>query len=180
MCLSHQFLVERAARWLANSMSCPVVITEMAGQTEEPDAIGWTTGGGSILVECKTSKSDLKADLWKPGRRTPSRFGVGDRRYYLVPKELLQYTMDNKPEGWGVLVAYKTRVEIKEDATMVSANKAREMSMLISSLRRLAGEKQPLTGMNIKYYTIDSSQNPKATIGLEPFEAKTQSAQPDC
>jgi len=168
MSITHSTLVERAAIWLANSMQCPVVITELAGQIEEPDAIGWNSGGGSTLVECKTSKSDFNADRWKAGRRTPARFGMGNLRFYLVPIELLQHALDNKPEQWGVLVAYKTRVETKAKAEWIAdANKTREMGLLISSLRRLAGEKQPLVGMNIKYYTIDGPNNPKATIGIE-------------
>lgn len=165
---THSVLVERAARWLANSMRCSVVITEMACGVEEPDAIGWNHGGGSILVECKTSKSDFNADKWKSGRRTPARFGMGNKRFYLVPRELLNHALLNKPEQWGVLVAYKNRVETKAEAEWITdANKTREMGLLISSLRRLAGERRPLKGMNVKYYTIDDSQNPKATIGIE-------------
>ena len=165
---THSDLVERAARWLANSMRCSVVITEMGGIGEEPDAIGWHYAGNSILVECKVSKSDFNADKWKAGRRTPARFGMGNKRFYLVPQELLQHALDNRPEQWGVLVAYKARVETKLEAEWIAdASKTREMGLLISSLRRLAGERHPLKGMNVKYYTIDESQNPKATIGIE-------------
>ena len=168
MIFTHAQLVERAAKWLANSMRCSVVITEMGGIGEEPDAIGFHYAGASILVECKTSKSDFNADKWKAGRRTPAQFGMGNKRFYLVPPSLLQHALDNKPERWGVLIAYKTRVETKTEAKFIAeASKTREMGLLISSLRRLAGEKQPLKGMNIKYYTINSSQNPKATIGIE-------------
>ena len=173
--MNHLTLVERASRWLANSMRCSIVITEMASGAEEPDAIGWNSGGGSILVECKTTKSDFNADKWKAGRRTPTRFGMGNKRFYLVPPELLNHALLNKPEQWGVLVAYKTRVETKAEAEwIIDANKTREMGLLISSLRRLAGEKQPLRGMNVKYYTINDSQNPKATIGIEPHATTQQ------
>jgi hypothetical protein len=168
--VSHGELVERAARWLANSMRCQIVVTEMAGSFEVPDAIGWTTGGGSILVECKASKSDFNADKHKPGRRTPAHFGMGNRRFYLVPPELVEHVVENRPEQWGVLVAYKTRVETKAKSEWIKqANKTREMGLLISSLRRLAGEKHPLRGMNVRAYTIDGDQRPVASIGIEPL-----------
>jgi hypothetical protein len=166
---SHADLVERAAVWLAHSMRCPLVITELrGGYGEEPDAIGFTSTGGSILVECKASKSDFEKDKWKSSRRTLSGLGMGNRRFYLVPKELLNHVMLNRPPGWGVLVAYKTRVETKHMGEWIKdVNKTKETGMLVSSLRRLAGEKHPLTGVNIRHYTIDGPQNPKATIGIE-------------
>ncbi|KKL61815.1 hypothetical protein LCGC14_2191540 [marine sediment metagenome] len=169
--MTHSELVERAARWLANSMRCPVVITEMSGQAEEPDAIGWTHGGGSILLECKATKSDFNADRHKAGRRTPSQFGMGNRRFYLVPPDLVDHVKANRPEQWGILVAYKTRVETKVTGEWIKqANKTSEMGLLISGLRRLAGEKQPLKGVNIRYYTIDGDQRPTATIGIDAYD----------
>lgn len=166
--ITHAQLVERAARWLANTRQCPIVITEMGTSFEIPDAIGWNTGGGSTLIECKTSKSDFKADQWKPGRRNPAHFGMCNHRYYLVPPDLIDYVIANLPEQWGALVAYKTRVEIRVRGDFIhTVNKSREISVLISALRRLAGEKEPIAGMNVKYYTIDNSKNPIATIGIE-------------
>jgi hypothetical protein len=166
--ITHDELVARASKWLANTMKCSVVITEMSGHHEEPDAIGWGSGGHSILVECKTSKSDFDRDMWKAGRRTPPRWGVGNRRYYLVPPELVDYVLENRPYGWGVLVAHKTRVNIKDDGEYFSeAYKLREIGYLVSALRRLAGEKHPIKGANIKFYTINENKNPKATIGIE-------------
>jgi hypothetical protein len=165
--MKHADLVKRAAAYLANTKRCPVVITEMSGQGEEPDAIGWNAGGHSCLVECKATVSDFKADRWKAGRRL-ARLGMGNHRFYLVPPEILQYAVENAPPRWGVLVAYKRRVEQrKAPDCFPEAYKLREIGLLISSLRRLAGEKTPIKGMNVRYYTIDALTNPRATIGIE-------------
>jgi hypothetical protein len=148
----------------------------MGTSFEIPDAIGWNTGGGSTLVECKASKSDFKADQQKPGRRTPAHLGMGNRRYYLVPPDLIDHVLENLPEQWGALVAYKTRVEIRAQGEFIpNISKSREIGILISALRRLAGEKEPIAGMNVKYYTIDNSRNPVATLGIEPdaFDKRT-------
>jgi hypothetical protein len=166
--MTHDELVSRASKWLANSMKCSVVITEMSGHHEEPDAIGWGSSGFSVLIECKTSKSDFDRDKWKAGRRTPPQWGVGDRRYYLVPPNLANYVAENRPDGWGVLVAHKTRIMIKEEGEYFKQSyKSREIGYLVSALRRLAAEKHPISGSNIRYYTIDENPNPKATIGIE-------------
>jgi len=167
---THAELVERAARWLANTHACPVVITEMSGWSEEPDALGFNSRGGTTLVECKTTVSDFNADLWKSGRRTPAHFGAGNRRYYLVPKELVNHAMLNKPDGWGVLVCYRTRVEVRaEGEYFKDANKTKEMGLLVSCIRRIAKVRQPLEGMNVKVYTITGDfGQPKATLGINP------------
>ena len=168
MSMTHSELVERDSKWLANYMRCPIVITEMGSGFEIPDAIGWTTGGGSILIECKASKSDYEADKWKPGRRTPPQFGMGNHRYYLVPPDLVGHVVANRPEHWGVLIAYKKRVEMKATGEWLKeVSKSREMNLLISSIRRIAGTKNPLIGMNVKVYTINENTKPVATLGIK-------------
>ena len=68
---SHEQLVERAGRWLRGTMRCNVVLLEpgYGSVGEIPDAIGWTSDGVSIVVECKASRSDFLADRNKPARR---------------------------------------------------------------------------------------------------------------
>ncbi len=169
---SHSELVERAARWLANTHNCPVVITEKAGGTEEPDALGFNSRGGTTLVECKTTKSDFQADLRKSVRRTLSKYGVGNRRYYLVPKELVNHAILNKPEGWGVLVCYKTRVEMRDNGEyFADANKTEEMGLLVSCIRCIAGVREPLTGVSVKVYNISDNADgkPRASLGIKPL-----------
>ena len=101
--MTHDELVERATRWLKGTMSCGVVLCEVVGGGyEQPDAIGWKHGGRhSILVECKTSRSDFRKDLKKWFRR--HGMGMGQQRYYFTPPGLLK--PDEIPDGWGLAEA---------------------------------------------------------------------------
>jgi len=64
----------------------------------------------SILIECKTSRSDFLADKNKPERRGEIE-GYGNYRLYLAPKGILKLT--DLPVGWGLLeVNEKNKVEI--------------------------------------------------------------------
>ena len=97
---SHAELVRRAARWLRGSgASCVLVVAEYRTTflSEIPDAIGWTCHGGSVLVECKATRADFLADKSKPHRA----LGMGQRRYFLCPANLIR--ADEVPEGWGLL-----------------------------------------------------------------------------
>ena len=72
---------------------------------ESPDAIGFRVsspsyGGGSVVVECKTSRSDFLSDRKKPHRISPSS-GMGRFRYYLCPKDMI--SREELPDGWGLL-----------------------------------------------------------------------------
>jgi len=79
--MTHDDLVEIARNWLWNAkkgpegtgwkhVPCKVVLTELVSGMEIPDAIGWHSGR-SILIECKTSVSDFKADAKKLFRYAP-------------------------------------------------------------------------------------------------------------
>lgn len=89
--VTHAVLVALAARWLHGTMKCGLVVTERLapGADEAPDAIGWTTYDGqrSILVECKVSLEDWRADRQKPSRADAA--GMGRERWYLTPAGLL-------------------------------------------------------------------------------------------
>jgi hypothetical protein len=66
--MSHPDLIERSVKWLRGTMRCNPVFTGLASCSEIPDAIGWTSSyhfRGSIVVECKTSRSDFYADRKK-------------------------------------------------------------------------------------------------------------------
>lgn len=100
--LTHGELVTRAERWLRGTKKCRAIITEpTAGVAmEQPDAIGWRRGWFSILVECKVSRADFRADANKLARRHPS-LGMGSERWFFtnpgiaVPEDL--------PEHWGLI-----------------------------------------------------------------------------
>lgn len=101
--MKHKELVEKARYWLVVSKGCNPVFMEKgsANCNEFPDAIGWTAND-SILVECKISVSDFRADKKKDFRH--NKKGLGDYRYYLMPKTIYEKVKDEIPKGWGHLV----------------------------------------------------------------------------
>lgn len=104
---------------------------------ETPDAIGWVNGGESILVECKNSRTDYRADAKKPHRQFV-KLGMGDLRYYMFPEGMLiPDDWDNC--GWGYLAVNDKRVKVVKQSENFSSqcNHAAEITFLASSLRRV-------------------------------------------
>lgn len=140
--MTHDELVERAARWLSGSQRCGVVLTEFASSSSEvPDAIGWQKGARfSFLIECKTSVSDFYADKKKPGRSGYNLYaGVGRLRYYMTPPGLLtrEIVRKHRPK-WGLLEARKSIVKVKLSAEPFALATAwRELPLLYSYARRI-------------------------------------------
>src|SRR5260370_24713108 len=120
-------------RWL--SRQCSVVLYEFATEADEnPDVIGWALGAGSILIECKLSRSDFIKDAGKTFGRNP-RAGMGQRRYYLCPPDLIQ--VKDLPAKWGLLWAIKGQVIVKREARgCPERNLAAEVRFLSAMLRR--------------------------------------------
>jgi hypothetical protein len=106
---------------------------------EIPDAIGFQANGKSILVECKTSKNDYYADNKKMFRKLLPDHGLGDLRYYLTAKGLLD--PEKLPLGWGLLeVRGKIIRKIFEsNPILLKANTNAEKVLLISHIRELEG-----------------------------------------
>ena len=76
-------------------------MTEPCNTTQEhPDAIGWQVYGKSVLVECKVSLADLRADASKEFRWDP-QLGMGRERYIMAPRGLLN--LQQLPQGWGLV-----------------------------------------------------------------------------
>jgi hypothetical protein len=101
---------------------------------ENPDVIGWAPGAGSVLIECKLSRADFLKDASKTVRRNP-RAGMGQRRYYLCPFDLIQ--VKDLPPKWGLLWAAKGQVVVKREARGHSErNLVAEVRFLSSMLRR--------------------------------------------
>lgn len=143
--MTHDDLVIKSERWLKNQ-GCGVVFRDQfkaATHTGElPDAIGWRDGL-SILLECKTSRSDFLSDK-KKKFRTLSDIGMGDWRFYMCPPEVIK--IDDLPEGWGLL--YATERHVKKihgvpgncgwwHGKPFDGNKRAENQMLYSALRRM-------------------------------------------
>lgn len=120
-------------RWL--SRQCSVVFYEFAAEADEnPDVIGWAPGAGSVLIECKLSRSDFLRDGTKSVRSDP-RAGMGHRRYYLCPPHLIQ--VKDLPPKWGLLWTAKGEVIVKREARgHPERNLAAEVRFLSSMLRR--------------------------------------------
>lgn len=107
--MNHADLCALAVRWLkrANSAGgpgCHVAVSECRSgwSGEVPDAIGFRAAGGmddgSIVVECKTSRSDFLADRKKTHR---AMGGLGNWRYFMAPEGII--SPDELPAGWGLL-----------------------------------------------------------------------------
>jgi hypothetical protein len=120
-------------RWL--SRRCSIVFYEFATLAEEnPDVIGWATGSGSVMIECKLTRSDFLRDAAKTVRRN-ARAGMGQRRYYLCPAELIQ--IKDLPAKWGLLWAERGQIVVKREARgYPERNLAAEVQFLTSMLRR--------------------------------------------
>jgi len=159
--LTHSLLIDQAAKWLRRQ-GCAIVITDMAHQGPEiPDAIGWR-GRFAILVECKASLADFRADAKKPFRQEPSR-GLGTHRYYCAPRGLLR--TDILPPQWGLLewdgrsmwVSRKAEIQRHEEGAR------EEIQLLISAMRRIAGDAPK--GISVKCYTFETKN--RATLGFQ-------------
>ena len=93
----HSELVQLAKKWLMGKGYC-IIAVETKCTREEPDVIAWDrTGDKTVVLECKSNYEDFKHDRQKFFRRSPV-FGMGDYRYYFVPKGVVN--LDGLP-AWG-------------------------------------------------------------------------------
>lgn len=133
--LTHKQAVRRIGNWLKNTKACPVVISELATANHEtPDVIAFHGAGGSILVECKVSRSDFLADRNKSFRRDPES-GMGDVRYFATPPGVIR--TEDDLEDWGLLEIHERCVKVAREPQHQAANKRAEVKLLMSSIRRL-------------------------------------------
>lgn len=162
--MMHAELCALGEKWLRRH-GCRVVLRDpfkAAVYTGEcPDVIGWRDGH-SILIECKTSRSDFLADKKKGFRIDPTR-GMGDCRLYLAPEGVIK--LDDLPDGWGLLEtdgkrvtvvgAYPSQYEVqsygltRKSRTCIGwypypfqGNKQCETVMLVSALARIGTMQQ--------------------------------------
>src|SRR5258706_12280176 len=133
MTVQHSTIVAMGVRWL--SRQCSVVLYEFSTAADEnPDVIGWAPGAGSVLIECKLTRSDFLRDAAKTVRRNP-RAGMGQRRYYFCPSEVIQ--VKDLPPKWGLLWAIKGQGIVKREARgHPERNLTAEIQFLSSMLMR--------------------------------------------
>ena len=137
--ITHNQLVKQAKKWLEKAhgtkFACGVVLAEFNCTLPEiPDVIGFNARR-SILIECKVSRADFKADKYKSHRQYIRR--IGNYRYFLtLPHVACPEDIDN---GWGLLYASDKRIiEVKESEYFSDDSiKAEEWSILYSIVRRL-------------------------------------------
>ncbi len=169
--MTHDQLVTAAFSWLVRYHRCPVVAAELVtGAGETPDVIGWTSGGATILIECKASRADFTRDKHKYFRRTPQA-GMGRTRYFCAPAGLLK--PEEMPPGWGLVqVGVKTLTVAKESecpcpdaecwhsGAFETRAHENEAVVLMSLIRRLAGPGvRGKARVHIRAYTLDERGN---------------------
>lgn len=164
----HQDLIGLASKWLANQGRCFLVVTDLvtvAGET--PDAIGWNSYG-SILVECKASRSDFRADKQKFPRRIKdgkTAKAIGSERYYFAPQGIIP--RDELLPGWGLLeVSGSGKIRCVEKSERHECDHLHESRFLLSLIRRM-GPEHP-KGAFCKFYAIEN--NTLATVGILPVD----------
>lgn len=142
--ITHNDLVCIGYKWLLRSTPCGVAMKDLATWSyEQADVMGFCGNGISILIECKTSRSDFFNDRKKVFRIYPD-LGMGSQRFYLCPEGLIKE--HELPNGWGLLyVNDKGKVKvIKQNYkgsnlrdTAFTKNINNEYSVMYSALRRL-------------------------------------------
>lgn len=175
--MTHDDLVKKAREWLSGKS--PVVISELSSIAgESPDCIAFCAnlkkgkehiGYGSVLIECKISKSDYCADKNKYFRRCPDK-GMGEYRFFMAPKGLID--IDKLPDNWGLLeVDDSGKVKMIKMAIRQDSNKNNEILLLVSTLRRLKIEDGE--HVSIKKYTYDTMNKACLVVNAR------QDAEPD-
>lgn len=131
--MTHSELVCRALKWATPRTSFSFAeLCTYAG--EFPDV--WGMGGsGSILIECKASRSDFLVDGKKWFRRNPEQ-GMGNLRYFMCQPDLIR--PEEIPEKWGLLYCLPKTVRVVVKALPQEAALERERSFLSSIVRRCA------------------------------------------
>lgn len=174
--MTHDELVNAAANWLRKKKRLPVVIQDVhcSMVSEQPDVIGWTNWGGSILVECKVSMSDFVRDSTKSFRRRPDQ-GMGLERYYAFPagfvdsypraKGTSPYVHTLCPRGWGI-VEFDARARanvLLKPVRFEKWNERCERALLVSVTRKATEGWGRRTFGEIAPPMVDGDPHPTAT-----------------
>lgn len=98
MNLTHKQLVQIGYKWALKR--CGFAFRELKTAHDEiPDVLGFNSRG-TFLLEAKTSRADFLADKKKVFRIFSER-GIGDWRFFIVPKGLVK--IEELPENWGLI-----------------------------------------------------------------------------
>ena len=134
--MTHKNLIKIGKRWLKLQEKCNVIISEKSNGTEIPDILGFKTARHSVIIECKTSRSDFRADAKKWFRQ--ENLGMGQTRYFLAPLGIIP--KEELPPGWGLLEVDGNAVITTIKCDLLCFNEMRcwaEMPLLIAVIRKL-------------------------------------------
>src|ERR1017187_4500861 len=106
--MTHKELIKLGAKWLKQVEKCTVVVAEKSNGYEIPDLIAWRGARASILIECKASRSDFRADSKKWFRE--GNLGMGQTKYFLAPLGVIP--ADEIPQGWGLLEVEGATIQV--------------------------------------------------------------------
>lgn len=166
--ITHDQLIEIGRKYLA--LKYPIVTTEcVVGNGEQADIMCFDYHGNTILIEVKVSRVDFLKDCKKPFRKEPER-GMGNKRYYLAPKELIN--KKEVPDLWG-LMEYNLGTEdirIIKGCSHQKSNRDKELMLLVSVLRRIGVYECSAGACNIKVYYEDRAT--KASVTFEDIDDK--------
>lgn len=142
--MDHSDLCIVACQWLAKSRRCQHVFADVSSMklNEFPDAIGYRPrayGGGTTVIEVKTSIEDFKRDAhkgWRQREAMGAVSGMGRWRYYLTPEDLISEV--DVPDDHGLLwVTSKGRIRMRRAAPIREVRDVdSELSILCTMLRR--------------------------------------------
>lgn len=140
--MTHDELVQTSAKWLKKHSqnavipNCSIVSDDIKSLTktgEIPDVFGWCSWC-SILIEVKVSRSDYFADKKKEFRTFADK-GMGEFRYYICPKDMIEQC--EVPMLWGLLYCDDNgNIEIVRRAIQQESNLDSERTLLLSLIRR--------------------------------------------
>jgi hypothetical protein len=146
--ITHSELIDKAKKLLRNTFHCRSILTELVAYTksrETPDAIGWVRNW-SILIECKTSRTDFKKDQQKLSRKYIP--GLGHWKIYLTEKGLLDGF--EIPNGWGLYevcgktIRYNRGIKYYNTAQPPNQScRDSEVALLVSALERTINSSAP-------------------------------------
>jgi len=131
--VTHAELIERGVDWLKRQRgqlySSQVILTEFHSFASEiPDIIGFSHHN-TVVIECKTSLSDFRADQKKEHRHPLVKSKLGNHRFYLCPANLI--APDLIPEGWGLLYCHPGKITTEIPAPRHDEPEVREEEYLV-------------------------------------------------
>jgi hypothetical protein len=161
--MTHGVLVGRAVSWLKKTKRCCPVLREFRSAASEiPDAIGWRYHR-SIVVECKVSVSDFRAEANKPSARGNRQVGL--YKYYMTPRGLLNLARTELPDKCGLLEYDGSVVRIIREAEIRDTSWESEMQILVSVLRRVHARVGNIQDFSTKY----SLEELKSMLRMPPW-----------